>query len=91
MNIPMGDWEVKGTWHGGLDHEGSVVAILCCPNCGQDISLSGHTIHPDGTVDPSVVHAPQFKEVIHECGFHDLLRLLDWTGDPLKPMKRKAP
>jgi hypothetical protein len=51
-------------------------AELSCSH-GHAISLRGHTISADGGVSPSVVCLSP------GCGFHDYVRLKDWTGGPL--------
>jgi len=65
------------------------VAIMCCPACGQDVSLSHHTITEDGTISPSVV-CPTIGydgSVKCPCGFHDMIKLMGQmrTADRVKP------
>ncbi len=56
-----------GTWF--KDHEGRV--WLKCPPNGHVGRLDDHTIHPDGTVRPSV-ECPS-------CAFHEEVMLEDWV------------
>ena len=49
-------------------------AVVCCPGCGKICSLLDHTIDPDGTVTPSL-DCP-----FEHCGFHDYVKLADWTA-----------
>lgn len=53
--------------------EGRYKAQLTCSR-GHGITLSRHSIEPDGRVHPSVVcRSPG-------CGFHEVVRLEGWTG-----------
>lgn len=61
----------KGTWKEKRAVDSRFV-FLSCPGCGQTASMSDHSIADDGTVTPSVV-CP------FECGFHDYVKLLDWS------------
>lgn len=67
--MERGEW--RGTGPGAPGSKRS--AMVCCPGCGKIASLTDHAIDPDGTVTPSLV-CP------FECGFHDLVRLLDWKA-----------
>lgn len=65
---PAGRW-----WYEGPEHHR--IVVCCCPECGVDstMALAVHSVANDGTVSPSYVcpHAP--------CGFHQAVRLGDWT------------
>ena len=63
----------KGEWHGAKLSGGKRTALVCCPGCGKLVSLTDHTIDPDGTVTPSLV-CP-FK-----CDFHEFVKLADWKA-----------
>jgi len=62
----------KGNWSGTkLGDRRS--AIVTCPACGQEISLSHFYIFYDGKVTPSLV-CP------HDgCDFHDWITLENWS------------
>jgi hypothetical protein len=62
---------IPGTWKGGEVDGVLATALLKCPN-GHIASLSDHTIHADGYVEPSVV-CPE-----DGCGFHDMVGLEGW-------------
>lgn len=47
------------------------LVIVQCPGCDRRAPLD-HTIHPDGTVEPSV-ECP-----FEECTFHEHVRLENW-------------
>ena len=63
-----------GTWAPCRTKEG-LKAIISCPLCGR-ASFLGHEIRADGTVHPSVVHAPE-----DGCEFHEFVTLEDWEPD----------
>lgn len=64
----------KGEWHRERRPIfGKHNALVCCPGCGKLVSLTDHTIDPDGTVTPSLV-CP-FK-----CAFHEYVKLADWKA-----------
>ena len=56
--------------------QGLLIAYVSCPNCGRVGTLEppDHTIAPDGAVTPSLV-CP------YDCGYHEFVRLEDWTGN----------
>ena len=63
----------SGTWKGGKTGEGTRTALVRCPDCGEIISLSKHTICDAGGVSPSVV-CP-----MDGCAFHAFIRLKGWV------------
>lgn len=90
-NLPRGTWGQRGRWHGAIGLTDPWVkpapmhyrlAIMCCPACGFDVSLSRHTVQADGTITPSVVCPITGKHdpigVLCPCGFHDNVKLLGW-------------
>lgn len=64
--------EEPGTWSPCRETDGTLAAIISCPLCGG-ASFLGHKIAEDGTVTPSVVHAPE-----DGCTFHEFVKLEDW-------------
>lgn len=46
-------------------------AMLSCPSCGKELTLTPYTIGDGGIVSPSVV-CP------HGCGFHEYVMLEAW-------------
>lgn len=48
--------------------------LVCCPGCKKIMSLTEHTIDPDGTVMPPL-DCP-FKH----CQFREYARLADWRA-----------
>jgi len=60
-------------WHGGKLPNGRRTAIVTCPVCGLQASLSGHQIADNGVVTPSLV-CPRER-----CSFHDYVTLIGWT------------
>lgn len=79
IELQQGDaWTERGRWTRRLFHDGTTEpplrsAHVCCPGCGQTMSLRNHHIASDGTVTPSVVCGL-------DCGFHDMVKLVGWTG-----------
>ncbi len=71
IEIPKGDWRIKGTWHRVVS-EGKPKAILECPKCGKSASLDHHEISQDGSVLPSVVCTEE------GCDFHEFIKLKNW-------------
>lgn len=85
LELPQGDTNKlpsetnpKGCWSGALHPHGYRTALVRCPECGQLVSLSNHTILPDGTVKPSL-ECPY--STCKLCKFHKWVRLLDWSPD----------
>lgn len=60
-------------WSGAKKTDGKRTAIIVCPLCKKQVSLSGHTIKSDGHVSPSLV-CPH-----NECNFHDYIKLDNWS------------
>lgn len=76
MLIPKGDETQKGTWIGGRrSGDNRPTALISCPNCGQFMSLSQHTIAENGEVTPSLV-CPHYG-----CDFHEHITLENWKND----------
>lgn len=91
--LNRGSWGIRGSWHGAI---GAVdpwkgkpepmfrrIAIVCCPKCGQDISLAQHSVSEDGALSPSVVCPREVglqdpTIAMCACGFHEHLKLLGW-------------
>lgn len=73
--LPVGDWGKRGTWHGKTCHTRLSatlkVIVVCCPICGSDSTLSGHTISDDGIVAP-VFYCP------YGCGCRVTLKLVGY-------------
>jgi hypothetical protein len=65
----------RGVWKGGR-RDGSRTAIVSCPTCGMSFSLSGHTIKPNGDVNPSLACTAM------SCAFHEHVRLVGWSPRP---------
>lgn len=87
--LPKGDWGLRGTWHEAVFKEVSTdrvirIPLVCCPTCGQEMSLSGHMTQPDGTVSPSVVCPLR-------CGFHDFVQLFGWGDSASQPTAEPPP
>lgn len=61
----------QGTWKGLATPQGRS-ASLCCPNCGQVVSIHTHAIDIAGGVTPSV-YCPH-----PECDFHAWITLEGW-------------
>ena len=61
------------TWWPVRKQNGDFIATYQCPanHCGL---LDEHTIHDDGTVEPSVVCTQD------NCTFHDRIKLLGWEA-----------
>lgn len=92
LELKRGAWGERGSWHGAVGvndpwlHPGLMhyrTAIMCCPACGQDVSLSKHTVQEDGTVTPSVVCPTKEEQdrghsFMCPCGFHENLKLIGW-------------
>lgn len=75
--LPKGErnqnWNLpKGTWKRVKKSDGNFSAMIACPECGQEGSISNHAITPDGTVTPSVVCG------YDKCTFHDYVKLDGW-------------
>ncbi len=72
FEIPYSDWPngrpVQGTW---TLHEGTV--MVSCPGCKR-MGMLDHEIRTDGTLDASL-------ECSHSCGFHEMVKLLDWPKE----------
>ncbi len=64
------DLASPGTWKGAAT-ETKRSAMVTCPGCGREMSLTGHYIFYDGKVTPSLV-CP------FDCGFHDWITLENW-------------
>lgn len=67
------DWLLpKSTWKRAAKSDGTLTAMIACPECGREGSLSDHSIGPDGIVTPSVVCG------YFGCSFHDWVKLEGW-------------
>lgn len=67
-----------GEW-GKTEHS----AMISCPKCTHFGDLKQHTIHDDGIVEPSVLHEYPIADLDGSnpregCGFHEMIKLLDW-------------
>ena len=65
---------LSGRWHASKPAGKPTSALMSCPECGKVCSLSGHTINPDGTVEPSLM-CPY-----DGCGYHDFVKLEGWRS-----------
>lgn len=95
IDLPMGDWGQKGTWHGSVvrDRSGDVQAVclhLCCPTCGCNAPI------PKGGIDDEGIERLPFV-CPYECGFNKTVRLLGWAEwkarevDSIKPPSSGEP
>lgn len=69
---------MKGTWFSvtiGHDETAFRLALVSCPICGSEASLSGYAIDPEGLVTPVVRCA-------YACGFRRQVRLKGWGSIP---------
>lgn len=73
-----------GQWCKGERSNGPSV-ILCCPKCHHFCDLVQHNIDSNGIVTPSVLHSYVAGDLEHpdepaieRCGFHEMVKLLDW-------------
>lgn len=74
LHIPQatGDsTEIPGTWRPLRTAGGIRTATFICPQCGR-WALLDHTIHPDGTIEPSVACPTP------GCQFHQHIVLDGW-------------
>lgn len=81
VDIPKG--KGRGTWQRWIAFEYDPAkrhwtATICCPDCGEMLSLINHTISDNGQVSPSVGH---WKNIA--CPWHTNPRLVGWESLPL--------
>ncbi len=82
----FGDHSCKPGWWVGLLDGCQVVHLRCGGACGRHAGqLEGHTIHPDGRVEPSIL-CPDPK-----CGWHVWGILEDWAGGLKMPGEEPTP
>ncbi len=67
-----------GEWW-GLQIHGNRTATIVCPECLETFTISGHWIHDDGRVVPSVVCTTP------SCKFHEHIQLEGWVTSPASP------
>jgi len=69
-------------------------ATYYCAKCGNPMSLGGHTVSEDGTLNPSVVCPWVIRKenaiptAICGCGFHNHIRLVGWLAAAPTPSKQ---
>jgi hypothetical protein len=69
-----GEWWPLGT-------DAGLSAVVACPDCGREATLTGHAIASDGAVSPSLV-CPYDGSAPHlhpACRFHAYVVLVDWV------------
>lgn len=88
MIIPLGNPATRGSWWSftvGKEEPRRKFAIMTCPTCGIEASLSGHEVTAAGVVTPSV-QCPM------DCGFHQSgVVLQGWNPDPSIDQKVELP
>jgi len=81
--------DMKIGWRPVKLPSGKLHASIICPKCLTELFLADketkklHNINPEGIVTPSVYHE-QFAEAgypICDCGWHDMIKLLDWQPE----------
>jgi hypothetical protein len=73
-----------GQWWPCLHPGNRLSATYYCHSCGKGSSLSGHQVHENGVVSPSVVCPHKNKADMVECadcGFHDHVTLAGWPEE----------
>lgn len=82
---PDDPWLKKAPcWRPARLENGQRTATMSCPN-GHAASLSQHTIHDDGRVEPSVEcpdggrYSPDQQYACPKCSFHDYVTLEGWS------------
>ena len=81
FSMPPGRWTP-------ITDDGQKTDGFCCPVCGQRAGIASHEIDQYGNVHPSVVcsakdqhedDSKMGKTGCDEKGFHEYIRLEDWT------------
>lgn len=63
----------RDRWGPGKKEDGTITALVKCPECDRHGSLSNHDIDKDGVVSPSLVCG------YDDCNFHENVKLERWS------------
>lgn len=73
-------------WLSVTDIEGKPAHPMIRCNCGKHLGIGAHTVHEDGRITMSFLHAAPSPD---PCGWHVMLALDGWAGGLILP--RQAP
>lgn len=89
------EWTRKSSpaWIQPVDSEGRKLKPIIRCNCGNWCGIGLHSVHEDGTITASFYHSQGTNYAIGEspegCGWHEFLKLADYSGGPFGPDKKE--